>query len=232
MKNCGMKRNRLAGSIVLAMTLCGMAAARADADAFRYASIVERNPFGLRPIVKVVESVPPPVVPPAPLAVVELTGVLNIPFPRALLEITPPGKPMIKPILTEGERIDSIELVSIDVDKGQVVIKTSGIITNVPLKIAKASTSAPPPAGRGAVAMSDGSTFEAAARFSAGNGVRTIPSRSMRAGLPPSPASPIGLSPEAAVIDLEHSRRSNPASFPPLPPTALTPNLTAPVPPM
>jgi hypothetical protein len=216
----------------LLTTLCGMTAARGDTDAFRYSSIPERNPFGLRAIVKVVEAMAPPVVPLAPLATVELTGVLDIPFRRALLEILPgPGKPMIKPILAEGEKVDSIELVSIDVDKGQVVIKNSGIVTNVPLKIAKASTTPPQTTGRGAVAMSDAGQFNLAASTQAANGVRTIPSRSMRAGLPPPSTSP-GLSAEAAVIDLEQTRRSNPTSFPPLPPTALTPHLTAPVPPM
>jgi hypothetical protein len=43
-----------------------------------------------------------------------------------------------------------------------------------------------------------------------------------RAGLPSLAKPTTALSAEAAVIEIEHNRRINPASFPPLPPTVLT----------
>ena len=128
-------------SLALTIMALSLTTVRADTDSVRYSFIIGRNPFSLTTITARVEISPPPVVPPPPLATVELTGVISIPFPRALLEILPgPGKPLIKPILTEGQKVESIELVSIDIDRGQVTIKNSGVLTNILLKIAKAST--------------------------------------------------------------------------------------------
>jgi len=214
----------------LAMTLLGITAARGDADAFSFSSIVGRNPFGLKPVPIHVEPIQQPVIPAAPLAVVEVTGIENISSPpRALLEIIPaPGKPMLKPVLTAGQKVDSIEIVSIDVDKAQVLIKNNGVLTNVALKMAKASTPIPP-TSRGPTdrIRSEGAvTPLALPPAAAANGLRRIPSRSLRSGLPQSAAPATSdLSAEAAVIDLEQSRQSNPTSFPPLPPTVLTPRL-------
>src|SRR5678815_1575567 len=90
----------------------------ADARPNPYLSIVDRNPFGIKP------PLPPPTIEQpqvmAPLAKVVLTGVENM-FgkPRALLEITEsePGKgPVVnKRILREGERDGSVEVLAIDV---------------------------------------------------------------------------------------------------------------------
>src|SRR5688572_18158868 len=117
----------------------------ADTSVNHYEMIVERNPFGLKP--------PPPPPdpseinkpPPTPPATVELTGITSIlSSKRALFEIIPgPGKPMIKPILAEGERIESVEVVSINVDKNEVTVKNGGLITNLTFKVAK---SGPTPA--------------------------------------------------------------------------------------
>jgi hypothetical protein len=119
----------------------------ADTSANHYEMIVERNPFGLKP--------PPPPPdpsevnkpPPTPPATVELTGITSIlSSKRALFEIIPgPGKPMIKPILAEGERIESVEVVSINVDKNEVTVKNGGLITNLTFKVAKSGPT--PPAG-------------------------------------------------------------------------------------
>jgi hypothetical protein len=123
----------------------------ADTKANPYDAIVERNPFGLKPP-------PPPAppedpsskLPPAPLATVEVTGITSIlSSKRALLEIVPgPGKPMLKPILSEGERVESIEVVSINVEKNEVTIRNGGVITNLTFKIAK---STPGPVAPGAL---------------------------------------------------------------------------------
>ena len=99
-----------------------------------YEWILERNPFGLRPP-PAVEQIPQPVVPPAPLATVEVSGILSVlSSPRALLEIVPgPGKPMLKPILGVGERVDAVEVVSISIERGEVVLRNGNVVTNVPL---------------------------------------------------------------------------------------------------
>jgi hypothetical protein len=119
----------------------------ADTTGNRYEMIVERNPFGLKP------PPPPPDTseinkpPPTPPATVELTGITSIlSSKRALFEIIPgPGKPMIKPILAEGERIESVEVVSINVDKNEVTVKNGGLVTNLTFKVAKSGPT--PPAG-------------------------------------------------------------------------------------
>jgi hypothetical protein len=81
--------------------------------------------------------------PPPPLATVEVTGVLNMPRFDApgltkklvLLEIVPgPGKPPLKRTLQEGERDDTVEVLFIDVDNGEVKISNGGTITNIALK--------------------------------------------------------------------------------------------------
>lgn len=137
-----------------------------------YEWIVERNPFSLRPPPPAVEQAPAPVAPPAPLATVEVTGITSIlSSPRALLEIVPgPGKPMLKPVLGVGERVDSVEVVSISIERGEVVLRNGNVTTNVPLRMAKAGLPSPPggptppvpptgasPAGiRGGVALGGG----------------------------------------------------------------------------
>jgi len=111
-----------------------------------YEWILERNPFGLRPPPPAVKKPPELVVPPAPLATVEVSGILSVlSSPRALLEIVPgPGKPMLKPILGVGERVDAVEVVSINVERGEVMLRNGSVITNVPLRAAKAGLASAP----------------------------------------------------------------------------------------
>ena len=89
-----------------------------------------------------------PVAPPAPLATVELTGVTSIfSKKKALVEIVPgPGKQPMKLTLDEGERVDAIEIVSIDVDKAEIVVNNAGTVTNLSLKVVKATAAAAAPA--------------------------------------------------------------------------------------
>lgn len=121
----------------------------ASAGAFvnPYLTIVERNPFSLRPPATISEEPPLPPKPIVPLATVEVTGITSIlAEPRVLLEIIPgPGKPMIKPILGVGDRVDSIEVVSIDVEKAEVVIRNDTVVTNMTLKVVKAGVASIPP---------------------------------------------------------------------------------------
>jgi len=233
MKRIGSGLVWLAALVVLAG---GRESAVADAKANPYDAIVERNPFGLKPP-------PPPAppedpaskLPPAPLATVEVTGITSIlSSKRALLEIVPgPGKPMLKPILSEGERVESIEVVSINVEKNEVTIKNGGVITNLTFKIAKSTPgptapgslpppvpgSVPPPippqttmnnygTSRG-VMMGGGapaaSPADAAGALGTvgGNGFRSIPSRALRANLQTQ------LSAEESVLQLEQNRALN-----------------------
>ena len=262
----------------------------ADVDPSRFTEIVERNPFRLKdppPPVTNEPQTPPP--PPAPLATVELTGITGLGIlstKRALLEIIPgPGKQMIKPVLAEGEKIESVEVVSIDVDKNEVVIKNGTLVTNLTFKVAKSAPATPPPmgapgiqgrpitpsafpgtpqanagqpaynysqtsGGRSGVIMTGGAaptSYPDASAANAAAGVpggtvgsplqnnlnnlnnnspnspfRSIPSRSIRSGLPQQPnAVPQQMSPEAAVIEVHHNSQMNPNL--PFPPTVLTP---------
>lgn len=135
---------------LLVVTVTTTASVWADVKSNPYESIVDRNPFGLRPPPPPASNEPPPP-PSAPPATVELTGITSL-FQknRALLEITPgPGKPMLKPILSAGERIESVEVVSINVEKNEVVIKIGSTVTNLSLKVAKSggAPAAPVPGG-------------------------------------------------------------------------------------
>ena len=131
--------------------------AKADAKANPYESIVVRNVFALKPPP---DPTPPPAPapPPAPLAKVVLTGVLSMFGNRVALEITEQeaGKPGIvnKPIMREGERVGSIEVVSIDVEKSTVLIRNGGVETNLTFEVQKSAagplTPAPLPGSPGA----------------------------------------------------------------------------------
>jgi hypothetical protein len=122
-----------------------------NADANPYATIVDRNPFGLKP------PPPPPAppeqtTPPVPMAKVTLTGLLStFGEPRALLEIVEDpakggGQPKRPPPMREGERHGTVEILSIDVVKNMVRLRNSGVETNVTFEVAKAT---PTPGGPG-----------------------------------------------------------------------------------
>ncbi len=130
----------------VALTFVGAGDARADVDPSRYNSIVERNPFALKPPPPPPDPAanqPPP--PPVQLATVKLTGITSILSSRkACLEIIPgPGKQMLKPILSEGEKIETVEVVTIDVDKNEVIIKNGPVTTNLTFEVVKSSGPAP-----------------------------------------------------------------------------------------
>jgi len=112
---------------ICAATVLVLCAGVASADS-RYAPIVERNVFGLKPI--------PPPGPPgeekAPPSNITLTGIITLGGKRALMT-TPPsgGKPGASAIpqyyiLREGERQGDIEVVSIDEVNFVVKVKNAG----------------------------------------------------------------------------------------------------------
>ncbi len=130
-----------------AIAICAIHSARAEDAPNPYQAIVERNAFGLKPPPPVVE--PPPIVAPAPSSKVVLTGIATVFGVKALLEITEqePGKqPSVrKPILREGERDGSIEVISINVEKSFVKIKNGNIETNVTFDTPKLAGAGPVP---------------------------------------------------------------------------------------
>jgi len=92
-----------------------------------------------------------------PLAKVVLTGILNVLGPpRALFEVmeNEPGKQpnTKKPILREGEREGSIEVISIDIAKSIVRIKNGNVETNVTFETLKQSGGGPTLTASGAAA--------------------------------------------------------------------------------
>lgn len=120
----------------------------ADVKPNPYETIVDRNPFALRPPPPPASNEPPPP-PTTPPATVEVTGMTSVSrTPKVLLEITPgPGKPVVRRILSEGEREDTVEVVSINVEKNEVVLRSSGVLTNLSLKKPSAVAAAAAPAG-------------------------------------------------------------------------------------
>src|SRR5947207_6431814 len=120
---------------------------QADTQPNPYLSVVDRNPFGLKPVPQPAPETPPqPVV---PLAKVVLTGITSVYGPpRAFVEITEqePGKtPNIrKPIMREGDREGTIELIAIDVVNNSIRIKNGAIETNVVFEVAKTSAGPTP----------------------------------------------------------------------------------------
>src|SRR5437763_5237458 len=105
-----MKPSKLTGLwLASAAAICGTAhIGWAEAKSNPYLTIVDRNPFGLKPPPPPADPTPPaPVVPPAKVILTGITSLFGPSNKRALLEITEqePGKPpeTKKPILKEGE---------------------------------------------------------------------------------------------------------------------------------
>ena len=119
---------------------------QAESTSNPYQPIIERNAFGLKPPPPPGSDAPPPP-PPAPLAKVTLTGITSMFGPsskRALLEIIEqePGKAALprKPILREGERDGSVEVLVIDLEKNQVRIRNGTVETNITFEVQKAAS--------------------------------------------------------------------------------------------
>lgn len=145
------------GYAVAVFTLASQVA-WANVDTNPYATIVDRNPFGLKP-----PPPPPPppeqTAPPVPMAKVTMTGLLStFGEPRVLLEIIEePGKgggtPKRPPPMREGERLGPVEVLAIDVVKNTVRLRNSGVETNITFEVAKAGPAAGGPGVPGAPAF-------------------------------------------------------------------------------
>ncbi len=204
-----MKLTTLLATALAITIVCATASDARAVEANPFTFILERNPFSLRSAGPPAAEPPPPSAPAAPLATVELTGITSIlSSQRALLEIVSgPGKPMLRPILAAGERVDTVELVSIDLARGEVTIRNGTITTNLTLKVAKAG---PTPQASGTPAervektlgsRADSGVQPPAAGFPASRGVvlgggaeESVPRRNVRLGtapaFPPLPGRP------------------------------------------
>ena len=134
--------------------LCGLALAGslnqavADTRANPYQPIVEVNAFRLlpKPPPVVVDNTPPPLLP----ANIKITGLSSLSGPpKVLLEITDATTKKIErpsPMLA-GERQGTVEIVSIDADKGSVTIRNSGVESTLTFEKdgIKPTGAAPPP---------------------------------------------------------------------------------------
>lgn len=217
----------LLGIVVTVLTTSAQLA-RADAD---YRTIVDLNPFRLKP------ALPPTPVPMAsvplraPLAAIELTGIADVlSIRKACLEIVPaPGKPLLRPVLGEGERLDSIEVISIDIMRNEVLIRNGPVTTNLTFKVAKASggSSVPVPALPPVPVLNRPAVRSRPVIVTGGPTTPSIPSTTAGSvsaeagGSSVSRTKAPALSPEAAVIDLEKKRIDRPTL--PYPPTMLSP---------
>jgi hypothetical protein len=120
----------------------------ADAKPNPYESISKRNVFGLKDPPPN-EPPPPPPAPIVPPAIVRMTGITTIlNKKKVLLEINDPtGKQPKKPIMEEGDRVDTVEVISIDADHNTVKVKISGLETNLvfeKIDVASKSPATPP----------------------------------------------------------------------------------------
>ena len=112
-----------------------------------YQDIVVGNAFRLRPILLEPMVVPPP--PPPPAIHVQVTGVTDaIGRKVALVEISRPGKTPLKPVMAEGDTVDTVELLHIDVRRTLVKMRIQGVETNLTLAVVKPGGGPPisPPA--------------------------------------------------------------------------------------
>jgi hypothetical protein len=115
----------VSAGLILAVTAWGVPAKenlkeRAKEEGKTYKHIPVRNVFGLKPPVPPVQLIPQPL----PTAKVNLTGVTTLLGQRrAILVITPPGKPAESKLIKEGDREGDLEVLSINELTGTVRIR-------------------------------------------------------------------------------------------------------------
>jgi hypothetical protein len=211
-----------------------------QASSDRYQIISERNAFGLRPPAEPLAVNSSPV----PLPKITLTGITTIlGDKRALMIVAPvgsrPGDPNkeLSLIMTEGQREGEIEVLQIDEKAWSVKVKNSGTVLLLTFEKDEAKLPASSPALPGQPLVPGSLLPNPYTPFMRG-GPLGLPGRSARspatpAGQSVSPAqtqlaAPESLTPEAQAIMIELQRQAsaNNTSFPPLPPTPLTPTDT------
>jgi hypothetical protein len=140
-----LNRTKLLAGVALCVATTTLVAAAAQQRKQPYQTISERNVFGLRPALP---DIPPPPLPvrSPPLPIVRLTGLTDLTGEKvALLEISYPGGPVKKPIMSEGEKADDVEVLEIDLDSSQVRMQIAGVQTNLTFAPPRASAPPSPP---------------------------------------------------------------------------------------
>ena len=114
--------SRLAGVVVALASLAATASVKPNP----FEGIPKRNVFNLRQPAPAKEIVPEPTKR-KPLPKISVTGLVELRGePKALLEITEPGKPVQKPILAAGGVFGLLEILQIDVAGGCVRVRLDG----------------------------------------------------------------------------------------------------------
>jgi hypothetical protein len=133
-----MKRGRRILGIASALFVVGFSlTAMAELKDNPYQIIIDRNPFGLRPIppppVAVVETNPPPTPPPD----IKLTGITTLlGSPRVMLQVEDKqakGK-FLFPTLSEGESENGITIVAVDTENMKVRVRNGDAETTLDFK--------------------------------------------------------------------------------------------------
>ncbi|HTD68225.1 MAG TPA: hypothetical protein VK846_17005 [Candidatus Limnocylindria bacterium] len=166
-----------------------------------YQVIVDRNPFGLKPV-PIVEPPKPPDVPAPPPLDIKLTGITTLLGPpRALLEFTDPQtKKTDRPSpFVEGDVYkDSITIVSIDAENNRVRIKNGDAETTLDFDKngikPNLAASAPPvahpgvaPLGLGMPAAGQPTPASGRSAILGGGAAAVAPNPAAAGGLPPRP---------------------------------------------
>ncbi len=120
-----MNRHKIAALLGAALAVGWSFQSRAEVKENPYQIIIDRNPFGLRPIPP--PPPPPDVTPPPPPPLgVNLTGITTLlGAPKVFLEFTDPQTKKVErpPALLEGDSFKAITVVSIDSENNRVQIK-------------------------------------------------------------------------------------------------------------
>jgi len=125
--------------MALGSGVVGLAAAEGNP----FEVIVARNVFRLLPFAAPTHIVQEP--PPKILPKVVVTGITDVCGRRqALAEIAEVGKPVVRPVLGEGETAAGVEVVSIDVEQGRVRVRVLGEESEIALQAERPSVAPPP----------------------------------------------------------------------------------------
>ena len=111
-----------AGTIIGVVAFLPLFAALSEEALNPYAAIILRNPFGLRPPPLPPETAGPAL--PQPLRELTLTGIADFSLKKwALLVASERGQPPKSYTLREGEEVDGLEVLAIDVLAGTVHVR-------------------------------------------------------------------------------------------------------------
>lgn len=229
----------LSGAVLLGFARAGLALNEGNP----YAAIAGRNVFAVKPAPPAAAvNTPPPVAP----AGIELQGFSTIlGRPQVLIKVKIPPRPPEPAkdrslVLDVGQREGDVEVVAMDAYAGTVKLKNQGNLIDLNLKDNGSKPTAGPAVAAPAAApgnMLPPPQTPPPAQALPPAPTRSLPNRQLRSNPPngAAPTSPVPLvkngptpetlmSSEEQTAVIETLRASQPAHYPPLPPTELTPN--------